>query len=168
VDVRVEEQVLAPRVKDPREADLRAEVLVVPGDGEQGLGRGGEDDVEEGLLVPERERIEVVGDALVPTRVTLLHVTAERGRATFRDVFQHRLLGRRRMVSTPVIVGVRAHHVGDLEARPAFGGHDVRPGSAERLGGRSPQKIERAVDPADMLHADVRVDLGGANRPVTE
>ena len=98
----------------------------------------------------------------MPTGIAALQMTAQSGRPTLCDVFQHSVLDCRRWVSAAVLIAVGTHHVGDLEARSAFGGHFDRPGSAEFDGGRSTEKIEWTLHPTEVCQADVGIDLGGA------
>src|SRR5437867_6787371 len=62
MQVGMEEQVLSPCVQDGGEADLATKVLAVPGDRQERLGRGGEEDVEDDFPVAKGQRVEVVGD----------------------------------------------------------------------------------------------------------
>jgi hypothetical protein len=55
VEMGMEEQVLAPGVEHRGDADVGAEVLGVPGEGEQGLGGGGEEDLVDDCLVAQGE-----------------------------------------------------------------------------------------------------------------
>ena len=51
---RILVEVLSPGVEDGEEADVGAEVVGVPGDGEQGLGGGAAQDGEDDVEVPHR------------------------------------------------------------------------------------------------------------------
>lgn len=62
VDVRVMEQVLAPGMKEGKEADPGAEVLGIGGDGQQRLRTGVEQKLVEAGLVLQRQRVELLGN----------------------------------------------------------------------------------------------------------
>ena len=91
--------------------------------------------------------------------VTLVEMSAKRGGATHGNVPQDFLLRCRRLMRATVVALVKPHDVGDLKMRsPAV--HS--PGSAEDLGRRSPEQVERATCSGKFPGADMRVLLGRA------
>lgn len=62
MEVRVEEKILSPRVKDSSEADLGSEMLLCSRDCQERLRCCGKEDLENGLLVAKSKGIESVGD----------------------------------------------------------------------------------------------------------
>jgi hypothetical protein len=130
----------APGVQHGGEADARAEMLRVGGDGDQRLGRRPEQEVVEGGLVwnamapigeplPRRRALTlravtvaagIVSDALVRAVLTALDMSAERGGATSLDRRHDLQLAEADMAGVGLAPrrAMGAKDVGDLQARP--------------------------------------------------
>lgn len=81
VEMGMEEDVLAPGVKNRSEADLRAEMALVPCDFQESPGGGREEAVEEKTLVAQDEGVEFFGQSED-------HVEVRDGKQTLQAGFQ--------------------------------------------------------------------------------
>jgi len=116
----------------------------------------------------------VVGDALVPARVALLDMAAERGGATRRNRPHDAPLGAREAIGVllPIAVSVAAKDVRHFKRGPCHGRLQLR--SRRGIGGhgrewcRARQYIERARRRADFHGGDPEIAGRGVETPMPE